>query len=115
MIRGEGWGGLAVRRVGRRTVGPASWEFVPWTENVVILPSSGGLFLYTEERLPVQSGKRYKSSNAKYKTTNKDSLSTIFIIFFSLYLNSLVYVAPTHQNMLHQPKASQNLLALGFI
>lgn len=39
----------------------------------------------------------------------------IFIIFFLLYLNPLVCVAPTHQNMVHQPKAGQNLLALGFI
>lgn len=51
----------------------------------------------------------------KRNTNDKDSYLSIFIIFFSLYLNTLVCVAPAHQNTVHQPKAGQNLSALGFI
>lgn len=63
-----------------------------------------------------ERGRRHDNSSAEYKKHQwQRQLLYIFIIFFSLYLNPLVCVAPTHQNMVHQPKAGQNLLALGFI
>lgn len=55
-----------------------------------------------------------RTKHKKIYTKDKKVLNNFFIIFFSLHLNPLVRVGPTHQNMEHQPQANQDVFNLRF-